>query len=149
MKSLLSRTFGSAPAASSASITAGSPWSSHGSSALLGHLTPNPTVFDSPASLTTRRPFPPHSRPSTRTLFDFDQSAGGWCCEGIRVPRRRGGQGVPTFARVCETVIAIHAENWREDGRNEEHWRATLTRYVLPRIGDRPVNAVVELPRRA
>ena len=49
---------------------------------------------------------------------------------------------MPTFARACETVIAIHAENWREGGRNEEHWRATLTRYVLPRIGDRPVNAV-------
>ena len=59
-----------------------------------------------------------------------------------RDPRRRGGQGVPTFAKACDTVIAIHAENWRESGRNEDQWRSTLGRYVLPRIGDRPVNAV-------
>ena len=54
---------------------------------------------------------------------------------------RRAANGVPTFAKASETVISIHAENWR-GARSEEAWRTSLRDYVLPRLGDRPVNAI-------
>ena len=59
-----------------------------------------------------------------------------------RDPRRRTACSVPTFAEACETVIAIHAGNWKTGGRTEESWRATLRDYALPRLGGMPVNAV-------
>ena len=59
-----------------------------------------------------------------------------------RDPRRRAGRGVPTFAEACETVIAIHAGAWKPGGRTEEHWRAALRHYALPRLGRMPVDAV-------
>ena len=59
-----------------------------------------------------------------------------------RDPRRRAGRGVPTFAEACETVIAIHAGTWKPGGRTEEHWRAALRHYALPRLGRMPVDAV-------
>ena len=59
-----------------------------------------------------------------------------------RDPRRRAARGVPTFAEACETVIALHASNWKAGGRNEEGWRATLRDYALPRLGPMPVDAI-------
>ena len=47
-----------------------------------------------------------------------------------------------TFAEACETVIAIHAGNWKRGGRTEESWRATLRDYALPRLGAMPVDAI-------
>ncbi len=38
-----------------------------------------------------------------------------------RDPRRRAARTLPTFAEACETVIAIHAPNWKPGGRNEEN----------------------------
>ena len=55
---------------------------------------------------------------------------------------RRASNGVPTFARAAETVIAIHAENWRAGSRSEEGWRSSLRDYAMPRLGDKRVDAV-------
>ena len=59
-----------------------------------------------------------------------------------RDPRRRSAHTAPSFAEACETVIAIHAGNWKPGGRTEESWRATLRDYALPRLGDMPVDAI-------
>ena len=55
---------------------------------------------------------------------------------------RRASNGVPTFAKAAETVIAIHAQNWRPGSRSEETWRSSLRDYAMPRLGDRRVDAV-------
>ena len=55
---------------------------------------------------------------------------------------RRASNGVPTFAEVAETVIAIHSENWKPGSRSEETWRTSLRDYAMPRLGHRRVDAV-------
>ena len=57
-----------------------------------------------------------------------------------RDPRRRFQQ-VPTFVQANETVIAIHAENWKSE-RSESQWRASMRDYVLPRLVRKRVDAV-------
>ena len=52
-----------------------------------------------------------------------------------RDPRRGSPRDVPTFAQVLETVIAIHAENWKDRSSSEHQWRASLATYAFPRIG--------------
>ena len=58
-----------------------------------------------------------------------------------RDPRRRQGL-TPTFAEAAEQVIRIHAQGWKKGGKSEAQWRASLNRYVLPRLGHRPVNEI-------
>ena len=55
---------------------------------------------------------------------------------------RRSATPVPTFAEALETVIAIHAPNWKDRTGSERQWRASLASYALPRIGAKTVNAV-------
>ena len=55
---------------------------------------------------------------------------------------RRSARAVPTFAQALETVIAIHAANWKDRKGSEHQWRATLGTYAFPRIGDKTVDAV-------
>ena len=55
---------------------------------------------------------------------------------------RHASNGVPTFAKAAETVIAIHSENWKPGSRSEESWRASLRDYAMPRLGDRRVDSV-------
>ncbi|MXY51258.1 MAG: site-specific integrase [Gammaproteobacteria bacterium] len=55
---------------------------------------------------------------------------------------RRSAKAVPTFAQALETVIAIHAANWKDRRGSEHQWRATLGTYAFPRIGDKTVDAV-------
>ena len=57
-----------------------------------------------------------------------------------RDPRR--GAGVPTFGQAVETVIGIHAAGWRDGGKNEKQWRASLRDYAIPRLGRRPVDEI-------
>ena len=57
-----------------------------------------------------------------------------------RDPRRRT-QRAPTFARACETVIAIHAQNWK-GGKNERQWRASLRDYAMPKLARKRVDAI-------
>ena len=58
-----------------------------------------------------------------------------------RDPRARTPQ-VPTFAEAVEQVIRIHAQGWKEGGKSEAQWRSSLNRFVLPYLGDRPVNQI-------
>ena len=57
-----------------------------------------------------------------------------------RDPRRRA-QRAPTFAQACETVIAIHAANWK-GGKNERQWRASLRDYAMPKLARKRVDAI-------
>jgi len=49
--------------------------------------------------------------------------------------------GVPTFARAAETVIALHAGRWKSS-TTEEDWRSSLGTYVLPAIGSMRVDEI-------
>ncbi|MDE0419927.1 MAG: site-specific integrase [Gammaproteobacteria bacterium] len=55
---------------------------------------------------------------------------------------RRSARAVPTFAEALDTVIGIHAPNWKDRAGSERQWRASLATYALPRIGDKTVDAV-------
>ena len=50
-------------------------------------------------------------------------------------------QSVPTFEAATETVIALHAPQWKTGGRTEEHWRSSLNTYAQP-LADKPVNKI-------
>ena len=55
---------------------------------------------------------------------------------------RLASSTVPTFAKALETVIAIHAENWKDRARSEHQWRASLRDYAMPRLADKPVDEI-------
>ena len=59
-----------------------------------------------------------------------------------RDPRPAGRRAVPTFARALDAVINLHSAGWRARGRSEKQWRASMETYVLPRLGQRPVDAI-------
>ena len=48
----------------------------------------------------------------------------------------------PTFAEGVEAVLAIHAANWKDSGKSEKQWRASLRDYAMKRIGDRRVSDI-------
>ena len=65
------------------------------------------------------------------------------------VARRRGDlvlagrqRTVPTFSEAVDRVIAIHAVGWRDGGRSERQWRASLRDYAMWRLGEMPVNRI-------
>ena len=58
-----------------------------------------------------------------------------------RDPRARSPR-VPSFAEAAEQVIRIHAQGWKKGGKSEAQWRSSLNRFVLPYLGDRPVNEI-------
>ena len=49
---------------------------------------------------------------------------------------------VPTFAEAVETVIGIHREGWKDAGKSEKQWRASLRDYAMPRLGRRRVDQI-------
>ena len=49
---------------------------------------------------------------------------------------------VPTFADAIETVIAIHREGWKDAGKSEAQWRASLRDYAMPRLGRKRVDQI-------
>ena len=51
-------------------------------------------------------------------------------------------RSVPNFAEAVDAVIEIHAKAWKSGGKSEGQWRASLNTYVLPELGDRPVNQI-------
>ena len=55
---------------------------------------------------------------------------------------RQTSNSVPTFAKALETVIAIHAENWKDRGRSEQQWRASLGDYAMQRLADKHVDEI-------
>ena len=49
---------------------------------------------------------------------------------------------VPTFEEAVENVIAIHRAGWKDGGRSEQLWRATLRDHAMPQLGGRPVHRI-------
>ena len=49
---------------------------------------------------------------------------------------------VPTFEEAVEQVIAIHRAGWKDGGRSELLWRATLRDHAMPTLGGRPVHRI-------
>ena len=49
---------------------------------------------------------------------------------------------VPSFADAIETVIAIHREGWKDAGKSEKQWRASLRDYAMPRLGRKRVDQI-------
>ena len=58
-----------------------------------------------------------------------------------RDPRDRASRA-PTFEQAVETVIGIHAENWKDGGKSAAKWRASLRDYALPKIGHKRVDHI-------
>ena len=58
-----------------------------------------------------------------------------------RDPRDRASRA-PTFEQAVETVIAIHAENWRDGGKSAAQWRASPQDYAVPKIGAKRVDRI-------
>ena len=48
----------------------------------------------------------------------------------------------PTFQDAAETVIPIYAANWKDGGKSEAQWRASLRDYAMPRLGSKRVDAI-------
>ncbi|MYN66840.1 MAG: DUF4102 domain-containing protein [Acidobacteria bacterium] len=60
---------------------------------------------------------------------------------GDSLADKRRVQGVPTFAEAARRVLEQKRGGWR--GRHHVHnWWQGLERYVLPRVGSRPVSEV-------
>ena len=70
-------------------------------------------------------------------------------CALNRAARRRGElvltgrkRTIPTFAEAAEKVIAIHAAGWKDGGKSEKQWRASLETYAMRRLGRVAVNRI-------
>ena len=55
---------------------------------------------------------------------------------------RRGRATVPTFGDGVEAVIAIQRAGWRNGGKTEAQWRASLRDHAMPRLGAMPVDRI-------
>ena len=55
---------------------------------------------------------------------------------------RNSAASMPTFAETADKVIALHAESWRDNGKSEKQWRASLRTYAFPTIGNKPVGSI-------
>lgn len=49
---------------------------------------------------------------------------------------------IPTFADAAEIVLGIHAEGWKDGGRQSGIWRASLETYAYPIIGGKLVSEI-------
>ena len=49
---------------------------------------------------------------------------------------------VPTFEQAAETVIGIHREGWKDGGKSEMQWRASLRDYAMPKLGRKGVDEI-------
>ena len=56
-------------------------------------------------------------------------------------PRRGAGPEVPTFAEGIEAVLDLQRATWRDGGKSEKQWRASLRDYAGP-LMDRPVDGI-------
>ena len=54
----------------------------------------------------------------------------------------RSKRAVPTFREALESVLEIHSPGWKDGGKSEKQWRASLKIYAFPRIGDKRVNEI-------
>ena len=51
-------------------------------------------------------------------------------------------QSVPTFAQVADETLAMLRGGWKVGSKTEHQWTTMLGTYVLPAIGDLPINEV-------
>ena len=49
---------------------------------------------------------------------------------------------IPTFAEAVEKVIENYAAGWKDEGKSEKQWRASLRDYVMDRIGQKRVDEI-------
>ena len=57
-------------------------------------------------------------------------------------PRRKPeAEKTPTFAKCMERAIEVKRRDWKHP-RTEEQLRFFITKYALPHIGDKPINAI-------
>ena len=54
----------------------------------------------------------------------------------------RSKRAVPTFREALESVLEIHSPGWKDGGKSEKQWRASLKTYAFPRVGDKRVNEI-------
>jgi len=73
-----------------------------------------------------------------RTAFEYRKiaKAGG---DPITLKRQ---PDVPTFAEAVEAVIQIHREGWKDEGKSEKQWRASLRDYAMWRLGRKRVDQI-------
>ena len=50
---------------------------------------------------------------------------------------------VPTFSQALEATIVMTRPTWRPGSCSEKQWRASMATYILPTLGDRPVDEIV------
>ncbi len=58
-----------------------------------------------------------------------------------RDPREQASRA-PTFEQAVETVIGMHAENWKDGGKSAAQWRVSLRDYAVPKIGRKRVHRI-------
>ena len=51
------------------------------------------------------------------------------------------------LAEAVETAIAIHREGWKDAGKSEKQWRASLRDYAMKRLGRKRVDRIPEKAR--
>ena len=56
-------------------------------------------------------------------------------------PRAKAAS-IPTFEAAADAVITMHAAGWRDAGKSERQWRASLRDYAFPTLGRRPVSTI-------
>ena len=49
---------------------------------------------------------------------------------------------IPTFAQAAEIVLGIHAEGWKDGGRQSGIWRSSLETYAYPHMGGKLVSEI-------
>ena len=49
---------------------------------------------------------------------------------------------MPTFEQAAQTVIALHAEGWRDRGRSQAQWQASLRDYAHGVLGPKTVDRI-------
>lgn len=49
---------------------------------------------------------------------------------------------VPTFREALERVLEIHSPGWKDGGKSEKQWQASLKTYAFPRIADKRVSDI-------
>ena len=73
-----------------------------------------------------------------QTAFEYRKAARAGC-DPVTLRRR---PDVPTFAQAAETVIAIHREGWKDGGKSEAQWRASLRDYAMRKLGRKGVDEI-------
>ena len=59
-----------------------------------------------------------------------------------KVGRRERQSIAPTFAEAVERTIETYRSNWKDGSKTAALWRARLTQYATPTLGDLPVAAI-------